>query len=38
MLLVLEGEVLAEVEGQERTLGEQDIIVIPPGTPHKFTN
>ena len=38
VLVVLEGEVLAELDGQERTLAVGDVILIPAGTPHKFTN
>jgi mannose-6-phosphate isomerase-like protein (cupin superfamily) len=38
VLLVLEGEVAAEVDGKRKTLKRRDIIVIPPGTPHKFKN
>ena len=38
VLLVIEGEVLADVEGDEKTLREGDVVVIPAGTKHKFTN
>ena len=38
VLVVLEGEVLAEVAGEKKTLKEWDVIVIPPGMKHKFTN
>lgn len=38
VLLVIEGEVCAEVDGQRKNLKRRDIIVIPPGTPHKFKN
>ena len=38
VLIVLEGEVLAEVEGQKKTLKQWDAILIPAGVRHKFTN
>ena len=38
VLLVLKGEVQAEVEGKRKKLKEGDSIVIPPGAKHKFTN
>jgi mannose-6-phosphate isomerase-like protein (cupin superfamily) len=38
VLLVLSGEVLAEVEGERKKLSEGDVIVIPAGVRHKFTN
>jgi mannose-6-phosphate isomerase-like protein (cupin superfamily) len=38
VLLVLEGEVLAELEGERKSLSRGDVIVIPPGVRHKFTN
>jgi mannose-6-phosphate isomerase-like protein (cupin superfamily) len=38
VLLVLQGEVFAEIEGTRRTLKEWDAILIPAGMPHKFTN
>jgi mannose-6-phosphate isomerase-like protein (cupin superfamily) len=37
-LLVLEGEVLAEIEGESQTMKKFDVVVIPPGKKHKFTN
>ena len=38
VLLVLEGEVFAETGSETGTLREGDIILIPAGTKHKFTN
>jgi mannose-6-phosphate isomerase-like protein (cupin superfamily) len=38
VLLVLKGEVLAELEGKRKTLSEGDVIVIPARVKHKFTN
>jgi mannose-6-phosphate isomerase-like protein (cupin superfamily) len=38
VLLVLEGEVTGELEGKQKTLKEGDVIIIPAGVRHKFTN
>jgi mannose-6-phosphate isomerase-like protein (cupin superfamily) len=38
VLLVLEGEVEGEIADETVTLREGDVIVIPAGTPHKFSN
>ena len=38
VLLVLEGEVEGEIEAKTVTLREGDVIVIPAGTRHKFSN
>ena len=38
VLIVLKGEVSAEVEGRTKTLKKHDVILIPAGTKHKFTN
>ena len=38
VLLVLHGEVMAEIEGEQKILKQGDSIVIAPGTKHKFTN
>lgn len=35
VLLVLQGEVVAEVEGKTKTLKERDVILIPAGAKHK---
>jgi mannose-6-phosphate isomerase-like protein (cupin superfamily) len=38
VLLVLEGEVEGEIADETLTLREGDVIVIPAGTQHKFSN
>jgi mannose-6-phosphate isomerase-like protein (cupin superfamily) len=38
VLLVLKGEVEGEIADETLTLYEGDVIVIPAGTVHKFTN
>jgi mannose-6-phosphate isomerase-like protein (cupin superfamily) len=38
VLLVLHGEVLAEVGEEKQTLRHGDVILIPAGVKHKFTN
>ena len=38
ILLVMEGEVRAEVAAEKKTLREGDICVVPAGTPHRFVN
>jgi len=38
VLLVLKGEVVAQLEGNRKALSEGDVIVIPAGVKHKFTN
>ncbi|MEO6872420.1 MAG: cupin domain-containing protein [Chthoniobacterales bacterium] len=38
ILLVLEGEVEAEVAGEKRSLGEGDCVIVPADTPHRFAN
>ena len=38
VLLVLKGEVEGEIADETVTLGEGDVIVIPAGTKHKFSN
>src|SRR6266404_7952436 len=38
VLLVLEGEVEGEIAADTVTLGKGDVIGIPAGTKHKFTN
>jgi mannose-6-phosphate isomerase-like protein (cupin superfamily) len=38
VLLVLEGEVEGEIRDDTITLRKGDVIVIPAGTKHKFTN
>ena len=38
VLLVVEGEVCAEVAGETRTMGIGDVVIVPKGTKHRFTN
>ena len=38
VLLVLEGELEASVDGESGTLGEGDLAVVPPMAPHGFRN
>jgi len=38
VMLILEGQCLAEIAGEQRQLHEGDIVLVPAGTPHKFTN
>jgi len=38
VLLVLKGEVEGEIVNENVTLHEGDVIIIPAGTRHKFTN
>ena len=38
VLLVLEGEVQAEIDGKHQSLKQGDVVVIPAGVSHKFTN
>ena len=38
VLLVLEGEVLAEIEDEKATLRKGDAVIVPAGAAHKFTN
>jgi len=38
VLLVLEGEVEGEIGDETITLAEGDVIIIPAGTKHKFSN
>ena len=37
-LLVVEGEVLAEIGDERATLRKGDVVIVPAGTPHRFTN
>lgn len=37
-LIVLEGEVFAEISDERKTLRTGDVVVIPAGVKHKFTN
>ncbi len=38
ILLVVEGEVTAEVGTETRTLRIGDVVIVPAGTPHRFVN
>lgn len=38
VLLVLEGEVQAEIEGEKRLMQRGDVVLIPSGARHKFSN
>lgn len=38
VLLVLEGEVEAEIADHKQSLGKGDCVVVPAGTPHRFAN
>lgn len=38
VLLLVEGEVLAELDQEQERLKAGDVVVIPPGVKHKFTN
>jgi len=38
VVLVLEGEIMAEVAGTKRSLKKGDTCIIPAGTPHRLTN
>jgi mannose-6-phosphate isomerase-like protein (cupin superfamily) len=38
VLLVLEGELLAEIGKEKMTLRKGDVVIVPKKTPHRFTN
>jgi mannose-6-phosphate isomerase-like protein (cupin superfamily) len=38
VLIVIEGEVVAEIADEAKRLRLGDVVVIPPGTKHKFIN
>jgi mannose-6-phosphate isomerase-like protein (cupin superfamily) len=38
LLLLIKGSLLAELDGESRTLQAGDVVIIPPGVKHKFTN
>lgn len=38
VLLLLEGEMEAEIGGEKRPIHRGDVVLIPAGVPHKFTN
>lgn len=37
-LLVVEGEILAEIGDEKRSLRKGDAVIVPPGVSHRFTN
>jgi mannose-6-phosphate isomerase-like protein (cupin superfamily) len=37
-LIVIDGEVFAEIAGGTETMRRGDSVIVPAGTPHKFTN
>jgi len=38
VVLLVEGEITAEVGDEKRRMHSGDIVIVPAGTPHKFTN
>ena len=38
VVLLLEGELIAEIADEKRQLHKGDIVIVPAGTPHKFIN
>ena len=38
VLFVVEGEVFAEVGQEKATLRKGDVVIVPPGAPHRFVN
>ena len=38
VLLVLKGEVVAEIGGKSHVMREGDVCIVPAGTPHRFEN
>jgi mannose-6-phosphate isomerase-like protein (cupin superfamily) len=38
VLLVLEGEILAEIAEEKAKLRQGDVVIVPAGTPHRFEN
>ena len=38
VLFVVEGEVLAELGEEKRTLRKGDAVIVPAGAPHRFSN
>jgi mannose-6-phosphate isomerase-like protein (cupin superfamily) len=38
VLLVLEGEVIAEIAEEKTRLRKGDVVIVPVGTPHRFAN
>jgi mannose-6-phosphate isomerase-like protein (cupin superfamily) len=38
VFVMLEGEAMFDVDGQEIAAGRDDVLIVPPDTPHGFTN
>jgi mannose-6-phosphate isomerase-like protein (cupin superfamily) len=38
VLLVVEGEVRAEIAGEATSMRAGDVVIVPAGAPHKFSN
>jgi mannose-6-phosphate isomerase-like protein (cupin superfamily) len=38
VVLLVEGELVAEIADEKRRLHKGDIVIVPADTPHKFTN
>ncbi len=38
VLLVIEGELLAEIGDEKTTLRKGDFVIVPAGVPHRFVN
>jgi len=38
VMLILEGELTAEIADEKRPVRKGDSVIVPAGTPHKFTN
>ncbi|HXE56290.1 MAG TPA: cupin domain-containing protein [Tepidisphaeraceae bacterium] len=38
VLFVLEGQVLAEIGEEKKTLRQGDVVIVPAGAAHRFTN
>jgi mannose-6-phosphate isomerase-like protein (cupin superfamily) len=38
VLIVLQGNLTAEISGSRREMKKGDAVTVPAGTPHKFTN
>jgi mannose-6-phosphate isomerase-like protein (cupin superfamily) len=38
VFIMLEGEALFTVDGREIAAGPDDVLIVPPDTPHGFTN
>lgn len=38
VVVILDGEAMAEIDGQEYRVGQYDTSFVPPGVPHRFWN